>query len=120
MVWALAKVKEEFSLFKGKDRVEGYLLFSNPHEYGKCVDIRFTATRVVCNNTLTLALNQNSEMMVRLNHCRKFDPDMVKQTLGIASDRLSTMRNTFFLIGEPSAPFSPMRTTTAGGAFVNT
>lgn len=92
MVWAMAKVKEEFSLFKGKDRVEGYLLFSNPHEYGKCVDIRFTATRVVCNNTLTLALNQNSDMMVRLNHCRKFDPDMVKQTLGIASDRLSTYK----------------------------
>ncbi len=55
MVWALAKVKESFKLFKG-DEVESYLLFSNPHEYGKSIDVRFTPIRVVCNNTLTLAL----------------------------------------------------------------
>ena len=89
MVWALAKVKDSFSLFKGKDTVESYLLFSNPHEYGKSIDIRFTPIRVVCNNTLTLSLNQKSDMMVRLNHCRAFDGDMVKRTMGIAKNKLS-------------------------------
>jgi phage/plasmid-like protein (TIGR03299 family) len=88
MVWALAKVKDSFSLFKGKDTVESYLLFSNPHEYGKSIDIRFTPIRVVCNNTLTLSLNQKSDMMVRLNHRRAFDGDMVKQTMGIAKNKL--------------------------------
>jgi phage/plasmid-like protein (TIGR03299 family) len=38
MVWALAKVKSDFELFGG-DRVESYLLFSNPHQYGKAIDI---------------------------------------------------------------------------------
>ena len=88
MVWALAKVKDSFSLFKGKDTVESYLLFSNPHEYGKSIDIRFTPIRVVCNNTLTLSLNQKSDMMVRLNHRRAFDADMVKNTMGIAKNKL--------------------------------
>lgn len=88
MVWALAKVKDSFSLFKGKDTVESYLLFSNPHEYGKSIDIRFTPIRVVCNNTLTLSLNQKSDMMVRLNHRRAFDADMVKQTMGLAKNKL--------------------------------
>lgn len=88
MVWALAKVKDSFSLFKGKDTVESYLLFSNPHEYGKSIDIRFTPIRVVCNNTLTLSLNQKSDMMVRLDHRRAFDGDMVKQTMGIAKNKL--------------------------------
>lgn len=92
IVWALAKVKESFSLYSGRDTIESYLLFTNPHEYGKCVDIRFTAGRVVCNNTLTLALNNKSDMVVRLNHTKKFDPELVKSTLGISSDRLKTYK----------------------------
>ena len=64
MVWALAKVKESFELFKG-DTVESYLLFSNPHQYGKSIDIRFTPIRVVCNNTLTLSLDSKTEKSVR-------------------------------------------------------
>lgn len=91
MVWALAKVKDSFSIL-GEDRVDSYLLFSNPHEYGKCVDVRFTAIRVVCNNTLTLALGQKKDMVVRLNHRRKFDADMVKQTLGIAKNNMGSYK----------------------------
>jgi len=88
-VWALAKIKESFEIVSG-DRVEPYLLFSNPHTYGKCVDIRFTGIRVVCNNTLTMALKGTSDMMVRLNHRSKFDAEMVKNTLGMASKQMGT------------------------------
>lgn len=87
MVWALAKIKQSFELFGG-DVVEGYLLFSNPHEFGRSIDIRFTPIRVVCNNTITLALAENARNGVRLNHRSKFDGDQVKSMLGIASERL--------------------------------
>jgi hypothetical protein len=56
IVWALAKVKDSFELFKG-DQVDSYLLFTNPHRFGQAIDIRFTPIRVVCNNTLQAALN---------------------------------------------------------------
>ena len=88
-VWALAKIKDSFEVVTG-DRVEPYLLFSNPHQYGKCVDIRFTAIRVVCNNTLTVALNGTTDMMVRLNHRNKFDAESVKRTMGMANKRMGT------------------------------
>ena len=55
VVWALAKVNDSFELFGG-DKVESYLLFSNPHKFGQAIDVRFTPIRVVCNNTLTLSL----------------------------------------------------------------
>lgn len=90
-VWALAKVNDDFEILNG-DKVEPYLLFSNPHEYGKCIDIRFTAIRVVCNNTLTMALGTSSDMVVRLNHRRAFDADMVKKTLGVAHTKMSTYK----------------------------
>ena len=91
-VWALAKVKDSFEILGG-DKVDSYLLFSNPHEYGKCIDIRFTPIRVVCNNTLTLSLAGKNDLMVRLNHRRAFDADMVKQTMGIARKKMGTYKD---------------------------
>lgn len=87
LVWALAKINESFEAVKG-DEVENYLLFTNPHIYGRVVDIRMSATRVVCNNTLTMALGSKSQSAVKLNHSRKFDPDMVKQMMGLATVNL--------------------------------
>lgn len=87
-VWALAKVNESFSI-NGDDQVDSYLLFSNPHEYGKAIDIRFTPIRVVCNNTLTFSLQSASKNFVKLNHRSEFDADMVKQQMGLASEKFA-------------------------------
>ena len=98
MVWALAKVKESFELFKG-DEVESYLLFSNPHEYGKSIDVRFTPIRVVCNNTLTLALEGAAQKGVRVGHRSEFNPDMVKQQLGIAHEKFAKYKEMAEFLG---------------------
>jgi phage/plasmid-like protein (TIGR03299 family) len=101
IVWALAKVNEGFELFDG-DQVESYLLFTNPHSYGQSIDVRFTPIRVVCNNTLTLAINNaaiNSQV-VKVSHRRKFDGDAVKQTLGIAKDKLQQYKEMASFLGQ--------------------
>jgi phage/plasmid-like protein (TIGR03299 family) len=98
MVWAMAHIKESFELFGG-DKVEGYLLFSNPHEFGRSIDIRFTPVRVVCNNTLTMALDGKAKHAVKLNHRSEFDGDVVKETLGIAKDRLAGYREQAKFLG---------------------
>jgi phage/plasmid-like protein (TIGR03299 family) len=87
MVWALAKINSSMDFFKG-DQVDSYLLFSNPHQYGKTIDIRFTPIRVVCNNTLTLSLDQKTEQSVRVGHRVDFDASTVKRALGIASEKM--------------------------------
>ena len=87
-VWALAKVKESFDLFGG-DQVDSYMLFSNPHVYGKSIDVRFTPIRVVCNNTLTFALDSASQRAVKVGHRAQFNPDMVKEQLGIAHEKFA-------------------------------
>ena len=88
MVWALAKVKESFDILGG-DQVDSYLLFSNPHKYGKAIDVRFTPIRVVCNNTLSMSLGQNVANSVTMNHRNEFNPDMVKEQMGIASEKFA-------------------------------
>ena len=100
-VWVLAKVSESFELFGG-DKVDSYLLFSNPHIYGRGVEIRFTPTRVVCNNTLNLSLGTATDSKVRLNHRSTFDPDMVKETLGIAKDKMDKYKEMAKFLGSKS------------------
>jgi phage/plasmid-like protein (TIGR03299 family) len=97
-VWALAKVKESFDVF-GEDRVDSYLLFSNPHKYGKSIDVRFTPIRVVCNNTLTVSLNQDSKNGVRLSHRTQFNPEMVKETLGLAHEKFAKYKEMAEFLG---------------------
>lgn len=91
IVWVLAKINESFDVL-GSDRVDSYLLFSNPHQYGKAIDVRFTPIRVVCNNTLTWSLNAASKNEVKLNHRSAFNPDMVAEQLGIAHNKFSQYR----------------------------
>lgn len=88
MVWALAKIKESFDILGG-DQVDSYLLFSNPHQYGKAIDVRFSPIRVVCNNTLTYALGSKVTNGVKINHRSEFNPNLVKQQMGIAHEKFS-------------------------------
>lgn len=98
IVWVLAKIKESFELFKG-DTVESYLLFTNPHKFGQSIDVRFTPIRVVCNNTLTLSLSQNADRMVKKSHRTEFDAALVKEQLGIATDKLAKYKEMAAFLG---------------------
>ncbi len=98
IVWALAKTKDSFTLFGG-DTVESYLLFTNPHQFGKSIDIRFTNTRVVCNNTLTLANSESAKNGARITHRSEFDPEQVKTTMGIAHSKMADYREMAEFLG---------------------
>ena len=82
--------------------MDSYLLFSNPHIYGRAVEVRFTPIRVVCNNTLNLSLGQKTDNKIRLNHRSTFDPELVKETLGIASEKMAKYKEMAQFLGEKS------------------
>ena len=74
-------------------------LFSNPHEFGKTIDIRMTPIRVVCNNTLTLSLNQDSNAMLKVNHRKEFDVAEVKEQMGIAREKMEQYKTVAEFLG---------------------
>lgn len=98
IVFAAADVKDGFTLFGG-DEVKGYLLFSNPHVYGKSIDVKFVMTRVVCNNTLSMALTERGQPAVRLSHRNEFNPELVKQLLGISHTRIEQFKEAAEFLG---------------------
>ena len=53
-VWMLARLPREFII--GGERISPYMVFSNTHDGSRAVKTALTPIRVVCNNTLNLAL----------------------------------------------------------------
>jgi phage/plasmid-like protein (TIGR03299 family) len=81
-LWALAKTGQSATL-KGRDRVNGYLLLSTSCDGTLATTAQFTSVRVVCNNTLQIALG-DSAGAVKVPHRSQFDAAAVKRQLGIA------------------------------------
>ena len=83
--WALAKTGQTSAL-KGKDVSNGYILLATACDGTLATTAQFTSIRVVCNNTLAIALKgQNSSAgVVKVPHSTKFDAEKIKQQLGIS------------------------------------
>lgn len=60
MIWLLAKMPIEV-LIQGQDVVEMFLLFSNGHDGKHAVQAAITPVRVVCQNTLNLAMSTTKQ-----------------------------------------------------------
>jgi phage/plasmid-like protein (TIGR03299 family) len=73
-VFALARVNKSFEVTKG-DQVDAFVLFHNPHIFGKSREVMTTGVRVVCNNTLTWALQKGSTNKYTATHRMEFDEE---------------------------------------------
>ena len=96
--WALARTGQTTAL-KGKDVSNGYVLLATACDGTLATTAQFTSIRVVCNNTLAIALNEvkgksshatsaigtpTNSGIVKVPHNTKFDAALVKQQLGIS------------------------------------
>jgi len=103
-VWGLAKVSDGAPVI-GQDIVRPYVLFATSYDGTMATVAKFTAIRVVCHNTITMAIGAiNSETgmaygkseqdteckavssLVRITHSKKVDVEDVRQRLGIVAD----------------------------------
>jgi len=80
-LWALASTGQE-TLLSGNDKVKAYLLLATSCDGSLATTAQFTSVRVVCNNTLQMAVG-DSKGAVRVPHSTAFDPDAVKRELGL-------------------------------------
>ena len=84
-VWLLARLPREYII--AGERISPYLVFSNTHDGSGSVKVAITPVRVVCNNTLNLALDtaRRSFSMVHT---------------GNIQDKIQEARDTLFLAEE--------------------
>ena len=75
-IWILAKLPGHIKV-KGNDIVDKYLLLSNSHDGSSIVRAKLTPIRVVCENTLSMAL-RGSDEEVRVRHTANADEMLEK------------------------------------------
>ena len=68
---------------KGTDQIKGYLLLATSCDGTLATTATPTTIRVVCNNTLAIALNGASSA-IKVPHSTSFDAQAVKRQLGVA------------------------------------
>lgn len=82
--WALARTGQSTTL-RGRDKVDGYLLLATACDGTLATTAQFTSVRVVCNNTLQIALGDASGS-IKVPHRSQFNPEALKRQLGITVD----------------------------------
>jgi len=80
--WALADTNNKVVL-NGNDAIGGYLLLSTSCDGSMATTAKFTSTRVVCNNTLSIAMGGDNSAAVRASHHSTFKPNSIKSQLGL-------------------------------------
>ncbi len=100
--FALAKVDDGQDVVKG-DHVKGYLLLSTSCDGSLATSAQFTSIRVVCNNTLRMAIRDhdgNEQSKISIPHSATFDPAKVKSQLGLANDSFLSFMEDMHLLAK--------------------
>ena len=84
-VWIMAKLPSSIIVRKD-DVVDQYLLLTNSHDGGSSLKMFFTPIRVVCQNTLNLALEKGRGVSIRHTGNAMQKIEIARKTLGIAID----------------------------------
>jgi phage/plasmid-like protein (TIGR03299 family) len=102
-VFILARLGDDF-LVGGKDPVSPYVLLLNGHDGTKSLSVKLVTARVVCANTLAVALGErNTEIQIR--HTRTMHERLAKsgEALGLASRRQAEMNAAFERLAQAAA-----------------
>jgi phage/plasmid-like protein (TIGR03299 family) len=83
--WAMANTNFEDDVIGG-DRIKGRLLLTTSCDGTLATTAKFVSERVVCNNTLKIALGEaddEKKPQVRVTHGAVFNPEKIKEALGL-------------------------------------
>lgn len=89
-VWLLAKLPNEYIM--AGERISPYLVFSNTHDGSGSVKVAVTPVRVVCNNTLNLALETAKRSFSMMHTGNIYDKiQEAKDTLFMAEEYMECL-----------------------------
>ena len=97
--WALAETGREGEVVNG-DLIKAHLLFMTAVDGSMSSTAKFVSTRVVCNNTLTVALAENAKNVVRKTHKTVWDSTQAKINLGLIDSSWNTFMDNLRALSE--------------------
>jgi phage/plasmid-like protein (TIGR03299 family) len=99
-IWVMARMPEAMEIVKGDDCFN-YLLLSNTHSGDGSVIVKFTSVRVVCQNTLMMAM-EDGQKAYRVRHSKKmqFKLDELASFLSITQKVFQNAKDTFQMLAK--------------------
>ena len=93
-IWLLAKLPDKYEILG--DKVDPYIVFTNTHDGSGAVKVAMTPVRVVCNNTLNMAM-RSAHRTWSARHTGDINNklDNAKTTLQLADKYLTETKNLF-------------------------
>ena len=93
-IWALARHDREAAISKD-DKVRPYLLLATGLDGTLSTHASFTTVRVVCNNTLQMALGaRNGNDQIKVTHRSVFEEQQVKEELSLVDNQFDNFLET--------------------------
>ncbi|MCK4820476.1 DUF945 domain-containing protein, partial [bacterium] len=93
-IWILAKMPDHIRVI-GDDITDKYLLLSNSHDGQSAVQIKFTPIRVVCQNTLNMALSYGGITWVAHYPSLPRRLEQAQELLGIIETNYASIEESF-------------------------
>lgn len=91
-IWVLAKTGVEQEVI-ANDPIKTYLLITTGFDGDTATEARFAVERVVCQNTLNIALGEDSRnVLMRVPHNSRFEHDQLMERLGRVNAQRQTNR----------------------------
>lgn len=103
-IWVLAKInRAPIEVVKG-DEVTKYVLLTNKHTCGYAIQSTLTPIRVVCNNTLTGAINR-ANWLLKANHSSKMVERLedIQEIIARADQSFTQAANAYRMFAKKSA-----------------
>lgn len=109
--WALAELGKEDQIVDG-DSIKGHLLLTTAVDGTLATTAKFVSERVVCNNTLTIAMNESTKNLVRVVHSAQWDATQAKIDLGLVDAAWDT-----FIVNMRKLAATPVKEKSVGDYF---
>lgn len=96
-VWMLAAVKDATAEIVRGDVVKHYVLIANGHDGTLSITTGFTSVRVVCQNTLSAALNTKAAKLLKVRHTKgaRLSLEKIRESFDIARGELVSQASAF-------------------------
>jgi phage/plasmid-like protein (TIGR03299 family) len=98
-IWALATTGDS-AFIRGLDQVKAHLLLCTSYDLTLSTTAQFVSERVVCNNTLNVALKESGGGRIVIPHMSDFNADAVKERMGIGKEQWSAFTSSLEILAK--------------------
>lgn len=100
-IWAMARIPYGFEVGPTGDKHETYLLFTTSHNGSLAAQARLTTVRVVCWNTLSMAVNMNGNF-IKIKHTKDAERrlEASKKIFQGVSQSVYSLKEKFEILGQ--------------------